>query len=346
MHTQKNRQWRVVKRPQGMIEDSDFSFTESPIPTPADGEVLVRTLMLSCDPAQRGWLNEGKSYVEPVALGDVMRAYGLAQVVESRHPDFRRGETVLAGVGLGWQDYAVLDPKKPAAINKLPPGIAPMHFLNVLGMTGITAYFGLLEVGKPQPGETVVVSGAAGATGSVVAQIARLKGCRAVGIAGGDEKCRWLREECGLDGVIDYKREDVGKQLRAHCPSGINVFFDNVGGELLDTALTRLARGARVVICGGIAVYNDASRGYALRNVLSLLVNRARMEGFVVFDYQARYPEAIAALSGWLREGKIKHLEDVAEGLENAPATLRRLFLGQNVGKQLLKVADADSSLA
>jgi NADPH-dependent curcumin reductase CurA len=329
-----NRQWRLAARPSGMVRDSDFSLVEAPVPTPAEGEVLVRTLAVSCDPAQRGWMDDRPSYVPPVQLGEVMRAYGIGRVVAARAPGYAEGDLVLGP--LGWQEYAVCT----AGVTKLPPGLPPLLFLGVLGTTGITAYFGLLEIGRPVAGETVVVSAAAGATGSVAGQIARLKGCRTIGIAGGPEKCAWVVEQARFDAAIDYQREDVGRRLRELCPGGLDVYFDNVGGEILDAALANLARHARVVLCGGISGYNDAGGMRGPRNYLNLLVTRSRMEGFIILDYVARFPAAVAELAAWVAAGELRHEEDVVDGLEHAPAALRRLFEGRNRGKQIVRVAE------
>lgn len=326
-----NRQWRLTARPQGMVKDSDFTLSREPLPALAEGEILVRTKYLSCDPAQRGWLEDAKSYVPPVQIGEVMRAYGIGEVVESRSAQFASGDLVQGM--LGWQEYSN---HAEAGLRKLPRDLPPTLFLGVLGVTGFTAYFGLLEVGKPVAGETVLVSGAAGATGSIAGQIARIKGCRAIGIAGADDKCEWLVKQAGFDAAINYKSEDMSKRLRELCPQGVNVYFDNVGGEMLDIVLGRLAMRSRIVICGGISGYNDMRGMYGLKRYMNLLVTRSRIEGFVVFDYAARYKEAAQALGVWLKEGKIKYQEDIMEGLENAPAALRRLFEGKNRGKQIL----------
>jgi len=331
-----NRQWLLARRPRGMVSPEDFRWAEAPVPEPADGEVLVRNLLLSCDPTQRGWM-ASDTYLPKVRLGDVMRSFAAGEVAASRHPAFREGDLVQ---GLfGWQDWALARPGTPSAPSPLPAGVPLETAMSALGLTGITAYFGLLEVGRPKAGETVVVSGAAGATGSAAGQIARILGCRVVGIAGGPEKCRWLTGELGFDAAIDYRSEKVAKRLRETCPDGIHVYFDNVGGEILDAALANLARGGRVVLCGAIARYNDLTAEAGPRNYLSLLVNRGRMEGFIVLDYMPRAAEAVAALGGWLREGRLKDRVDVVEGLENAPAALARLFTGENRGKQLVRVA-------
>ncbi len=334
----KNRQWLLERRPQGMISAADFRWVESEVPAPAEGEVLVKNLWLSCDPTQRGWI-AGDTYLPAVKLGAVVRSFAVGQVVESRDAKFVKGQLVQ---GLfGWQDYACVKAGTESAPGRVPEGVPIETAMSALGLTGQTAYFGLLEVGRPQPGETVVVSGAAGATGSVVGQIAKIKGCRAIGIAGGADKCQKLVSEYGFDAAIDYKSEDVGKRLRELCPKGIDVFFDNVGGEILDAALARLARRGRVVLCGAIARYNDSAPAPGPKNYVNLVVQRGRMEGFIILDFMPRAAEAVAALAGWLNDGKIKDAVDVQHGLENAPATLLRLFKGENRGKQLLQIADA-----
>jgi NADPH-dependent curcumin reductase CurA len=331
-----NHQVRLAARPVGLPKRSDWQFTETPMPKPGDREVLVRTLYLSLDPAMRGWMNEGRSYIPPVGIGEVMRAGGIGRVVASNHPDFAVGDHVNGTLGI--QDYAVLE---GARLTKVEPKLAPLPvFLNTLGMPGMTAYFGLLDVGQPKPGDTVVVSGAAGAVGASVGQIAKIKGCRAVGIAGGAAKCRYLVDELGFDAAIDYKAEDVREGLRTHCPKGVNVYFDNVGGDILDIVLTRLTLHARVVICGAISQYNNTTPVKAPSNYLSLLVNRARMEGMVVFDYADRFPQARRDIAAWIAAGKLKSREDVVEGLQTFPETLLKLFNGENFGKLVLKVAD------
>ena len=330
-----NRRWLLARRPRGAVSAEDFRWEEGPVPEPAEGEILVRNLYLSCDPTQRGWM-AGDTYLPKVPIGEVMRSFAAGEVVASRHPRFQAGQLVQ-GL-LGWQDYAVARPEGEPRPSPLPGGVPIPTAMSALGLTGITAYFGLLEIGRPQPGETVVVSGAAGATGSVVAQIAKLTGCRAVGIAGGEAKCRYLTEELGIDAAIDYKSEDVSRRLRETCPDGVHVFFDNVGGAVLDAALERLAFHGRVVLCGAISRYNDVRPPPGPANYLSLLVQRGRMEGFIVLDYMPRAGEAVAALSGWLRDGKLKDRVDVVDGLENAPAALGRLFKGENAGKQLVRI--------
>jgi NADPH-dependent curcumin reductase len=331
----KNRQWLLARRPHGMIQDSDFNFVETDAPTPGEGEVLVRTLMLSCDPAQRMWLATD-TYVPAIKIGEVVRSGGAGRIEASNASGFAVGDIVFGTTG--WQDYVAMNPK--GQLNKLPLG-APLELaMSALGMNGITAYFGLLDVGRPVEGETVVVSGAAGATGSVVGQIAKIKGCRTIGIAGGAEKCRWLTAEAGFDATIDYKSENVHARLKELCPKGIDIYFDNVGGDILDAALARLATRGRVVLCGAIAAYNATEPRPGPKNYLNLISRRGRMEGFIVFDYMPRAAEAIGALAGWVQVGRIKNKVDVQHGLENAPATLRRLFEGRNEGKQLLRVAE------
>ena len=331
----KNRQWLLARRPEGAIRDSDFQLVETEAPTPGERQVLVRNIMLSCDPTQRGWI-AFDTYLPAVRIGEVVRSLGAGRIVESKNPDFAVGD-IVSGL-VGWQDYVAMNPK--GQLTKLPPGTSLELAMSVFGATGITAYFGLIDVGRPVAGETVVVSGAAGATGSVVGQIAKIKGCRAIGIAGGAEKCRWLTDEAGFDAAIDYKSENVAARLKALCPRGVDIFFDNVGGAVLDAALARLALRGRVVLCGGIANYNATEPSPGPKNYLNLVVQRGRMEGFLVLDYLPRAAEAIAALAGWVQSGQLKTKVDVQHGLENAPETLRRLFEGRNDGKQLLRVAE------
>jgi NADPH-dependent curcumin reductase CurA len=335
--TTKNRQWRLAARPVGLVERSDFDFAETGVPEPGEGEVLVKVLYLSLDPAMRGWMNEGRSYIAPVALGEVMRAGGAGRVVASKDGRFSPGDLVVGTTGI--QEYAVV---KASQLARADTSLAPLPtFLGTLGMPGMTAYFGLLDVGQPKAGESVVVSGAAGAVGMAVGQIAKIKGCRVVGIAGGPGKCRYIVDELGFDAAVDYKAEDVRQSLRNHLPKGIDVYFDNVGGDILEAALANLARRARVVLCGAISQYNATEAPRGPRNYLSLLVNRARMEGMIVFDYEARYGEARREMAAWLREGRLKSREDIAEGIENFPEVLLRLFKGENLGKLVLKIGEA-----
>lgn len=332
-----NHQFRLAARPTGLPKRSDWSYTEEPVRDPAPGEVVVKNMYISLDPAMRGWMNEGRSYIEPVKIGDVMRAGAVGRVIASQNPNFKTGEHVFGMLGV--QEYAASDGK---GLTKVDPNLAPLPvYLGALGITGLTAYFGLLEIGKPVAGETVVVSGAAGATGMVVGQIAKIKNCRAVGIAGGREKCSYVVDELGFDACIDYKAENVMEQLRRHCPQGINVYFDNVGGQILDAALACLARQARVVICGAISQYNSTSGIQGPANYLSLLVNSARMEGFVVFNYASRYAEGVRELATWRAQGKLKSKEDIVEGFQSFPDTLLKLFSGENMGKLMIKVAES-----
>jgi len=330
-----NHQVRLAARPVGLPKRSDWQFTEESVPEPKDGELVVQVQYISLDPAMRGWMNDAKSYIRPVGIGEVMRAGAAGKVVKSRHEKFREGDIVTGGFGV--QEFALSDGK---GVNKVDTRLVKLPtYLGTLGMPGLTAYFGLLDIGKPQPGQTVVVSGAAGAVGSVVGQIARIKGCRTVGLAGGADKCRLLVEEFGFDAAIDYKREDVKAALRQHCADGIDVYFDNVGGEILDAALARLARGARIVICGAISQYNSTTGVKGPANYMSLLVNRASMTGMVVFDYADRYGEALRDMAGWVAAGKLKAKEDVVPGGVAAfPEVLLKLFSGENTGKLVLQL--------
>jgi NADPH-dependent curcumin reductase CurA len=330
-----NQQCKLAARPVGLPKASDWEFTHAPMPEPGEGEVLIKIRYLSLDPAMRGWVRDMPSYMPPVGIGEVMRALGAGEVIASNHPDLAVGDHVTGLLGV--QEYVVAH---GAAVMKVDTTLAPLPvYLSTLGMTGMTAYFGLLDIGRPQEGETVVVSGAAGAVGGLVGQIAKLKGARAVGIAGGAEKCGYVVEELGFDACIDYKSEDVHGALAQHCPKGIDVYFDNVGGEILDAALAHLARRARVVICGAISQYNATEAVRGPSNYLSLLVKHASMTGFVVSDYGARLGEGAKDMAAWLSEGKLVAREDVAEGLENFPETLLRLFSGENTGKLVLQVA-------
>jgi NADPH-dependent curcumin reductase len=333
-----NHKFELAMRPVGMPKRTDWAYKEEPVREPAEGEILVKILYISLDPAMRGWMNESKkSYVPPVEIGAVMRALALGRVIASKNPKFAVGDYAYGVFGV--QEYAISNGN---AITKVNAGAIPLPvFLGTLGMPGMTAYFGLLDIGQPKPGQTVVVSGAAGAVGTVVGQIAKLKGCMVIGIAGGAEKCFYIVKDLGFDAAIDYKSEDVRKALQQHCPKGIDVYFDNVGGDILDAALTQLARGARIVICGAISQYNNTTPIKGPSNYLSLLVNRASMKGMVVFDYADRYAEAGREMAGWIAAGKLKSREDIVEGLETFPETLLKLYKGENIGKLILKVADA-----
>jgi NADPH-dependent curcumin reductase CurA len=329
-----NRQFRLRRRPVGRPSRNDFELCTTGIEPPAAGQILVRVHYLSLDPGMRGWMDEGRSYMPPVAIGEVMRAFGIGTVLASRSELFAPGEVAVGLTGV--QDFSVAD-----AVNfsRIDPALAPLpRFLGALGLSGMTAYFGLLDIGQPRSGDCLVVSAAAGAVGALVGQIGRIHGCRVVGIAGGQRKCRYLRDELGFDVAIDYRAEDVGQALQAACPAGVDIYFDNVGGEILDQVLARLAPQARVVICGAISQYNRAGRVQGPANYLSLLVRRARMQGFLVFDYAPRYSEASAALAGWLSSGALKADEDVDRGLETFPEALGKLFTGEHLGKLVLEV--------
>jgi len=337
-----NHQIRLARRPVGLPVRADWSFTAEPVAPPEPGGVVVKTLLLSLDPAMRGWMNEGKSYIAPVAIDQVMRAGGIGVVVASESARFAIGDHVSGALGV--QEYAAFDERQLDRGELVAIDLrvaAPTQWLNVLGMPGMTGYFGLMDVGKPQPGETVVVSGAAGAVGQTVGQLAKIKGCRAVGIAGGPAKCEWVVKELGFDACIDYKAGPVKGGLKAHCPKGVDIYFDNVGGEILDAVLTRLNRKARIIICGAISQYNNTEPIRGPANYLSLLVNRARMEGIVVFDYADRYPQAIAEMAAYLKDGRMKGREDVVVGIDTFPETLLKLFRGENFGKLVLQVAEA-----
>ena len=332
-----NRKWVLQSRPQGMPQPADFALREEPVPEPGENQFVVRNLYLSCDPAQRSWLARD-TYVPKIAIGETMRAGAAAQVVASRHSRFREGDVVFGM--FGWQDYALSDGKGFVEVTKLPPRLPIALCLSVLGLTGLTAYYGMLEVGGVRAGQDVLVSGAAGATGSIAAQVAKIQGARVVGIAGGAAKCAYLTGELGLDGAIDHRSGDLGARLKALFPKGIDVFFDNVGGEALDTVLLHLAPRARVVMCGAISTYNDLAATPPLKNHNRLMVVRARMEGILVTDYAAQFPAASAQLAEWVGQGRLKNQVDIVDGLERAPEALQRLFTGANLGKQLVRLAE------
>ena len=337
-----NHQIRLAARPVGLPTRANWQSTTEPVAEPAEGGVLVKTLALSLDPAMRGWMNEGKSYIPPVGIGEVMRAGGIGVVIASKNAQFAVGDPV--SVGLGVQEYLLVpqDQIKRSGLVKVDLRAGSLtQWLNVLGMPGMTGYFGLMDVGQPQAGETLVVSGAAGAVGQTVGQMAKIKGCRVVGIAGGAAKCEWVVKELGFDACIDYKAGNVKAGLKEHCPKGVDIYFDNVGGDILDDVLTRINRKARIIICGAISQYNNTTPVQGPKNYLSLLVNRARMEGIVVFDYADRNHLAIAEMAGYLKDGRMKSKEDIVEGLENFPEALIKLFSGENFGKLVLKVAEA-----
>ena len=332
-----NRQLRLAKRPVGDPAATDFEVAEEEMPSPGDGEALVKVHHISLDPAMRGWMSDAPSYLPPVGLGEVMRAGTAGVVVESNSDQLVPGDEVV-GI-LGVQEHGVASAK---ALTKVDTTLAPLAtYLGALGMPGLTAYFGLTEVGELKEGDTVVISGAAGAVGSVAGQLAKAMGAgKVVGIAGGPDKCAWLTDDLGFDAAIDYKSESVGKRLHELCPDGINVYFDNVGGEILDAALANLAWGARVVICGAISQYNATDGMRGPKNYMMLLVKRSRMQGFLVFDYAQKYGEALARMAGWLNEGKLKTREEIVEGsIEDFQPTLMKLFRGENTGKLLLQIA-------
>jgi NADPH-dependent curcumin reductase CurA len=333
----KNRQWVLNARPAGKLTGEEFVWNEAPISRPSDGQVLIRTLWLSVDPAQRIWMARD-SYKPAVPLGDVMQSFAVGQVIESRHPDFKPGDLVRGD--FSWRDYLVNDGEGFGGMQKVPPGMPPNLVLSLFGVNGLTAYFGITEIGQIKAGETVVVSGAAGATGSVAGQIAKIKGCRVIGTAGGKDKCAWLVNEAHFDAAIDYKSEDIGARLSELCPNGIDVFFDNVGGEVLNEVLARINLSARIVLCGSISKADAATPQPGPANYSNLVARRARMQGFTGLDYPTRVPEAFEALGRWQRDGRLVYKEDVAYGLENAPQALLRLFAGENFGKQLVKVTD------
>ena len=327
-----NHQVRLAARPFGLPRASDWEFTSEDVPVPRPGSFVVEVSHLSIDPAMRGWMNAGPSYIPPVEIGEVMRAGAVGRVTASEHPGFAEGDYVYGAFGV--QEYALSDGQ---GVSMIDTSLAePSTYLGALGMTGLTAYFGLLDIGRIQPGETVVVSGAAGAVGSIAGQIAKIKGCRAVGIAGGPAKCRAVVDEFGFDAAIDYRAGNIRRALREHAPDGVDVYFDNVGGEILDDVLTRLARGARIIICGAVSQYNEtAVRGPA--NYLMLLVARASMTGMVIFDYQDRFGQALGELAGWYRAGRLVAQEHVVHGsVRDFPEVLLMLFDGANTGKMVL----------
>jgi hypothetical protein len=336
-----NHQWLLKQRPAAMPSEDDFELVETPVPEPGDGQFVMRASVLSVDPYMRGRMRDVKSYVPPVQIGEVMTGASVGAVVASRHPEFKEGDIVEGR--FGWQDYALSDGRSAGA-RIVDPTLAPISTaLGVLGMPGMTAYFGLTEVGQPKDGETVLVSAASGAVGGLVGQIARIKGCRSVGIAGGPEKCLYLKDELGYDAAIDHRAARDMKAMAAAigeaAPEGIDVYFDNVGGMTLDAVLTRINIHARIAICGMISEYNQTEQELAPRPTRALLVQRARMQGLIVFDWADRYPEGLAQMAAWIKDGRIKYREDVLEGIENMPKAMLRLFSGQNFGKQLVRAA-------
>ncbi|AOL22119.1 NADPH-dependent curcumin reductase CurA [Erythrobacter litoralis] len=328
------RQWLLNGHPRGRgIQDGDFKLVETELADPGDGEMLLKTHYLGFDPAQKGWMENIADYVAPMNIGDVMRGSGICEVVESNNGKFAEGEMVFGTTG--WREYLVTDGE---GLTRVETELSPTAVLSVLGTTGLTAYCGLFKVGKPVAGDTVLVSGAAGATGSVVGQLAKIAGCRAVGIAGGPEKCKWLVEEAGYDAAIDYKAGGVKEQIKEHCPRGVDVIYDNVGGTILNDMLGRIATGARVVICGGISRYETGQLPAGPENYFNLVFRRASMAGFIVLDWAGEFPAIRKRLEGFVKDGRLTYQEDIQHGFENAPDTLQRLFSGQNRGKQMLKL--------
>jgi NADPH-dependent curcumin reductase CurA len=326
-----NRRVLLASRPAGWVTEDNFRIEDAPMPSPAEGEVLVKNLWLSLDPYMRGRMSDAKSYVKGVDIGEVMVGQTVGEVLASKNPQFKQGDKVLTQ--LGWQSFGC-----SKEVVKVDEGAAPLsYYLGLLGMPGMTAYFGLKDIGQPKPGETVVVSAAAGAVGSVVGQLAKLWGCRAVGIAGGAQKCGYAKGELGFDACVDYKAGNLYRDLKEACPKGVDVYFDNVGGETLDTLLRHMNLRSRIVVCGAISDYN-ATEPYGVRNLRAVLVNRIRMQGMIVFDWKERYGEALQALSGYFSQGRLKYRESVLEGLDNAPRGLIGLLKGQNFGKQLVKL--------
>jgi NADPH-dependent curcumin reductase len=332
-----NKQVRLAARPVGMPVPTDFNIVSEEITPLQEGDVLVQVQLISLDPAMRGWMNVGKSYIRPVEIGEVMRAGGGGRVIASQNDKFQVGDMVTGTTGV--QDYWHV--KGGKGLTKVDTRLAPLStWLSVLGMTGMTAYFGLLDVCTPKEGDTVLVSGAAGAVGMVVGQIAKIKGCRVIGIAGGQDKVDFLKNELGFDDAIDYKQGNLRSAMRRACPEGIDVYFDNVGGETLDNALSMLKMKARIGICGAISAYNNTEAPAGPKNYLSLLVNRAKMEGFVVFDYAPRYQEAAMEMAGWIKKGQLQSREHVVQGeVPDFLDTFKLLFEGDKIGKLLLKVA-------
>ena len=338
MEPGKNRQILLAARPVGMIKETDFTRREVPVPKPQAGEYLVRNIYLSLDPTIRGWMNATDTYLPAIKIGHVMRGGGVGVVVESQHPQYAAGDIVFGMIG--WQDFFLGTGHDAMPMMVLPQGVPLTAALSVLGITGMTAYFGLLDVGQPKAGETVVVSGAAGATGSVAGQIAKIKGCHVVGIAGSPEKCKWVTDDLGFDACINYKTENIAARLKQTCPKGIDVYFDNVGGDILDAVLAQINLRARIVLCGAISMYNATDLPPGPKNYVSLIIHRSRMEGFIITDFLPRFPEAFMQISQWIGERKIKYAVDVVQGLENATTAINRLFTGANTGKLLVQISE------
>ena len=331
-----NRRMVLARRPSGLVDETTVRLDEAAVPEPGPGQALVRVQYLSIDPTIRTWMDDAPGYLPPIGVGDVVRSGGIGEVVVSHSDRYRPGDVVFGMTG--WQDFAIAD-EGAASMQVIPAGIEPTLVLGVFGVTGMTAYFGMIDVGRVGAGDTVVVSGAAGATGSVAGQIARIKGAgTVVGIAGTPEKCAWIVDELGFDAAVNSRSDDVSAALRAACPKGIDLFFDNVGGTILDVCLAQLALRGRVVLCGAISLYNATDRPAGPRNVPNLIITRSRMEGFLVLDYLDRFPEAQLEMATWLAEGRVKHAEHVVDGLERAPEALNMLFRGSNTGKVMVKL--------
>ncbi|MGQ0830179.1 MAG: NADP-dependent oxidoreductase [Microthrixaceae bacterium] len=330
-----NHRVLLAQRPEGLVREDDFTHDAQPIPEPGDGEVLVKVEWLGIDATVRTWLSKAEGYIEPVAIGEVVRGSGVGRVIASRSDKVHEGQ--LVATLTGWQEYAVVG-DDPMLTTPLQPDADPQAALGVFGANGLTAYVGLVEIGRPAAGETVVVSAAAGATGSIAVQIAKILGCRVVAIAGTDEKCAWLVEDLGADAAINHRTDDIPSRLRELCPKRVDVFFDNTGGPILDAVLGRLADRARVVLCGAISSYNDHHKPPGPPNYLNLIARRARMEGFISWDYWGRWAEITETLGGWMAEGRLRHRSHVFEGLDAAPQALNAMFTGENIGKIVIRV--------
>ncbi|MBE9237254.1 NADP-dependent oxidoreductase [Anabaena aphanizomenioides LEGE 00250] len=335
-----NRQWRLASRPVGDIKVSDFEYRQEPIPTPKAGEILIRNIYLSLDPTHRIWMSDRPQYMPPVEIGEVMRGLVLGIVEESKNPNFQQGDLV-SGL-LGWQDYALITTGNLPYITKIPqPLTVPLTaFMAVLSFIGCTAYFGLLDIGKPQPGETLVVSAASGAVGSLVGQIGKIKGCRVVGITSSDEKCRYLLEELGFDAAINYKTADLSAALAASCPHGIDIYFENVGGEILDAVLTQVNLNARIPLCGLISTYNTEEPLPGPYNFSQILMKRVLIKGFIVTDYVSQWDLAFREMGQWIQQGKLKYQQEIVQGLENAPTAILKLFNGEKMGKLIVQISE------
>lgn len=329
-----NRRWILRQRPVGDIGDNDLQLVEAPLPEPGDGEILVRNIYLMVAPTNRVWMSEIDQYMAPVAIGEVMRGVTMGVVIESHHPDFRTGDIVEGG--MAWEEYSVTKHARRIPVEYE----LPLHaFASALGNSGMTAYFGMLDIARPRAGETIVVSAAAGGVGSIAGQIGKIIGCRVVGVAGGDSKCRLVREEFGLDACVDYKAGNVLADLRAACPDGIDVDFENVGGDTMDAVLSLINPGARLALCGMISTYNASGDWWSPKMFRNVIMKRARIEGFLIADYRSRFPEAIEVMAKWVRDGQLKYRVDIVDGIEQAPAALNRLFTGKNIGKQLVRLS-------